>query len=209
VSGAAGPLLDQIRRTAVATATDLVAAARTEVDAIRAGARDRAQRRRAHAVADHERAAAAALSRTRAETAARVGHDSLGARAAALDRIFVAAEEQFALLARHPGLGTLLAATISDGLTYLPPGPATVRCAAAIAEPVRAALATARRTDAALAAAERIDASVRLDESVPIGVMIEAGDGSVVVDGTLARRLARERPRLSAILAGRLLEHPE
>jgi vacuolar-type H+-ATPase subunit E/Vma4 len=207
VAGAAGPLLDQIRRTAVATAADLIAAARTEADAIRAGARDRAQRKRAHALAAHDRDGATRLARTRAETGARVGHDTLAARAAALDRIFVAAEARFASLARHPGLVALLAATISDGLTYLPPGTTTVRCASAFVEPVRAALAAAERTDAALAAAERVDATVRIDESVPAGVMLEAGDGSVVVDGTLARRLARERPRLSAILAGRLLEH--
>lgn len=198
MSGAAGPLLDQIRRTAVAAATDLVAAARSEADAIRTDARDRVQARHASAVAAHEKEAATSLSRTRAETVARVGHHSLAARAAALDRIFVDADRRLASLARHPGLGTLLVATIGDGLTYLPPGAATVRCAAVIAEPVRAALAAAKREDA----------TVRIDDSTPIGVMLEAGDGSVVVDGTLARRLARERPRLSAILAGRLLEHP-
>lgn len=198
MSGTAGPLLEQIRRTAVGTATDMVAAARSEADAIRTNARDQAQRRRAHALAAHEREGATTLARTRAETVARVGQDSLAARAAALDRIFVAAEAQFASLARHPGLGALLVATISDGLTYLPPGAATVRCAAVIAEPVRAALAMAKREGA----------QVSIDESVPLGVMIEAGDGSVFVDGTLARRLARERPRLSALLAGRLLERP-
>jgi vacuolar-type H+-ATPase subunit E/Vma4 len=198
VSGAAGPLLDQIRRSAVAAATDLVAAARSDADAIRTNARERARRRRALAVAAHEREGATSLSRTRAETVARVGHDSLAARATALELIFVEADRQLASLARHPGLGTLLVATIGDGLTYLPPGATTVRCAAVIAESVRAALAAAKREDA----------TVRIDESTPIGVILEAGDGSVVVDGTLARRLARERPRLSAILAGRLLEHP-
>lgn len=198
MSGAAGPLLDQIRRTAVAAATDLVAAARTEAEAIRTGARDRAQRRRASAVASHEREEATSLSRTRAETVARVGQRSLAARAAALDRIFVEADRRLASLGGHPGLRDLLAATLSDGLTYLPPGPATVRCAGIIAEPVRAALTVAGRHDA----------TVRIDETVPIGVMIEAGDGSVAVDGTLTRRLARERPRLAAVLAGRLLEAP-
>jgi vacuolar-type H+-ATPase subunit E/Vma4 len=177
VSGAAGPLLDQIRRNAIATAAELVATAHSEAEAIRSGARDRAQRRRAHALAAHEREGVARLSRTRAETEARVGHDALAARAAALERIFAAAEARLASLARHPGLGALLTATIGDGLTYLAPGPATVRCAATIVEPVRAALA----------AAGRIDAVVRIDESVPIGVMLEADDGSVVVDATLAR----------------------
>jgi hypothetical protein len=39
--------------------------------------------------------------------------------------------------------------------------------------------------------------------------MIEAGDGSVAVDGTFARRLARERSRLSTVLARRLVENPK
>jgi vacuolar-type H+-ATPase subunit E/Vma4 len=199
VPGTAGPLLEQIRSTAVAAATEKVTGARTDADAIRTGARDRAQRERASAVAAHERGAATASSRTRAETAARVGRDTLTARAAALDRIFVAANHRFASLASHPGLRDLLVATLNDGLTYLPDGAATVACAGAIADAVRAALAATKREDV----------TVRLDETVPIGVMIEAGDGSVAVDGTFARRLARERPRLSTVLARRLVEHPK
>jgi vacuolar-type H+-ATPase subunit E/Vma4 len=199
VPGAAGPLLEQIRSTAVAAATEKVTVARTEADAIRTGARDRAQRERASAVAEHERDAATASSRTRAETAARVGHDTLAARAAALDRIFVAADHRFGSLASHPGLRDLLVATLNDGLTYLPDGAATVACAGAIADTVRAALAATKREDV----------TVRLDETVPIGVMIEAGDRSVKVDGTFARRMARERSRLSTVLAHRLVENPK
>lgn len=198
MGGAAGPLLEQIRATALAAATEKVTAARVEADAIRTAARDRARREGSAAVEAHERGAAAAASRTRSETAARVARDTLAARAAALDRIFAEADHEFASLATHPGLRDLLVATLSDGLTYLPAGPASVACAGAIADAVRAALAANKREDV----------TVRADDGVPIGVMIEAGDGSVAVDGTLARRLARERPRLSTVLAHRLLENP-
>jgi vacuolar-type H+-ATPase subunit E/Vma4 len=199
VPGTAGPLLEHIRGTAFATASEKVTAARAEAGAICTGARDRVQRQRAGAVAAHERTAAAAVSRTRAETAARVGHDTLAARAAALDRIFMEADHKFASLATNPGLRDLLVATLSDGLTYLPAGAASVACAGAIADAVRAALAAIKREDV----------TVRLDEGVAIGVLIEASDGTVAVDGTFARRLARERPRLSTVLARRLLENPK
>jgi vacuolar-type H+-ATPase subunit E/Vma4 len=199
VPGNAGPLLDEIRSSGAAAAAERVTAARAAADAIRTDARERARSGREAAVAAHERGAAAALSRTRAETAVRVGRDTLEARAAALDRIFVEAERRFGSLASHPGLRDLLAAMLSDGLGCLPAGAASVACAGAVADAAHAALASTGRDDVTL----------RLDEGVPIGVMIEAGDGSVVVDGTFARRLARERPRLSTVLARRLLENPK
>jgi len=194
--GTAGPLLDEIRSAAAAAAADKVAVAHVDADAIRAAARDGAARRRASKVARHDRDAATALSRTRSEAAARVGQQTLAARAAALDRIFAEAERMFASLAPHAGLGPLLTAALADALTYLPEGTATVRCPEVIAEQLRAALA----------AAGRKDVEVRADDAVPTGMIIEAGDGSVRVDATFARRLARERPRLSTVVAHRLTE---
>jgi vacuolar-type H+-ATPase subunit E/Vma4 len=198
VTGGAGPLLEQIRSAAAAAASEKLASARAEADAIRAAAAQGATRRRTAALAAHERDAAAAQSRTRSETSARVGRDTLVARAAALDRVFAEAELEFKALAVHPGLRDALVATISDGLTYLPSAAAGVRCQAAVEPAVRAALAAIKREDVA----------VRVDESVPVGAVIEAGDGSVSVDGTFARRLARERANLSTVVARRLLELP-
>ena len=199
MTGQAGPLLEQIRSTAVAQASERITAARAEADAIRATARDRAQRTRTAAVAAHQRVSAATDARTRAETAARIGRDTFAARAAALDRIFAAAERMLPSLATHPGLPALLGATIREGLTYVPPETATVACAGVIAGTVRDALAGPGM--------ERV--AVRIDESIPIGVIVETGDGALKVDGTFSRRLARERPRLSTVLARRLLEDPK
>lgn len=147
-------------------------------------------------MARHDRDAAAALSRARAETASRVGRDTLAARAAALDRIFVEAERRLASLATNPGLPEVLARTVNDGLTYLPDGAASVACASAVAGAVRAIVAATGRADVA----------VRIDERVPMGVIVEAGDRSVVVDGTLARCVSRDRPHLAAEVARRIAE---
>lgn len=47
---------------------------------------------------------------------------------------------------------------------------------------------------------------VKVVEFAPFGLTIESADGSMMVDGTFPRRLARERARLAAALARRLLE---
>jgi vacuolar-type H+-ATPase subunit E/Vma4 len=194
--GTAGPLLEQIRSSAVASAADIVTRARADAELVREDARKQAERRRTAAVAARARTAAEALSRTRAETAVRVGRDTLAARAAALDRIFAAAAGRFASLATHPALGAILAETLSDGFTYVPDGAVTVRCPTAIAGRVREALGAITRSGVTLLA----------DDAMPFGVRIEAADGSFTADGTFARRMARERSRLSAILANRLAE---
>ena len=195
--GAAAPLLEQIRGTAAAAAAEGVTLARAGADAIRERAREGAKRERAGALLARRQAAAIADSRTRAETAVRVGRQTLTARGAALDRVFAEAGRRLDSLATHPGLRDLLGATITDGLTYLLPEHAVVVCGEAIAETVRAALA----------AAKLANIEVRADARVPIGVLVESGDGALVVDGTFARRLARERPRLSTVLARRLVEN--
>jgi vacuolar-type H+-ATPase subunit E/Vma4 len=195
VPGTAGPLLDQIRAKAAASTANMVSAARADADALRAQSRERASRQRADAIAAHDRATAAALSRTRADTTARAGRDMLVARAAALDRIFAAAERRTTSLASHPGLRDVLARAVSDGLAYMPEGAAFVVCATSGAAPV-AAIVTAH-------GAERL--TVRIDESVPVGVIIEAADRSVIVDATLVKCVTRSRPRLSAEVARRIL----
>ncbi len=49
----------------------------------------------------------------------------------------------------------------------------------------------------ALTAAGRGDVPVEADESVPTGAMLEAADGTVRLDATLAARLRRMRPTLA------------
>jgi vacuolar-type H+-ATPase subunit E/Vma4 len=192
----AGPLLEQIRATAQAKSAAQVAGAVAEAERIRGEARARAARLRAAALAAHERQAAAALARTEAETSQRVGHATLTARAEALDRVFVAAGRRFEALATHAALGDLLTRAIGEAVTYVPDGAVTVRCTPGIAATVKRALASLGREGD----------TIIPDEHTPIGVIVESGDGRVAVDATFARRLQRDRPRLSTVLARHLAE---
>lgn len=188
------PLLEQIRSAGSAAADAKLAAARAEADAIRARARDAATQRRDAALAERGRAAAAALERTRADATAQANRSTLGARSDALDQVFSAAEQSFASLVLGVALRELLAAWARDALTYIPEGKAAVRCAASDADEARAALS----------AIGRDDVTVTTDESVPAGAVVESADGSVAVDCTFARRLRRERARLSIVVMSQL-----
>jgi vacuolar-type H+-ATPase subunit E/Vma4 len=52
----------------------------------------------------------------------------------------------------------------------------------------------------------RCGAQLEIDENIGPGVFVEAGDGSVLVDDTLAARLTRGETRLTIELAGKLRE---
>jgi len=190
----AGPLLEQIRSAGAASAAATVQAARAEAERIRADAQEYAARHRAATLAAHERHATAALARIGAETTQRVGLATLTARAEALERVFTAAGRRLATLATHPALDELLARAIAEAITYLPAGKVTIRCAGAVAG----------RVPGALEAIGRAGDTVLTDERIPIGVVIESGDGTVAVNATFARRLEREWPRLATEFARRL-----
>jgi len=186
-----GPLLDQILRDAAASAEARIGAARAEAERVTSAASEHAGRRRRAAIADRERELTGAFEATRAETSQRVGRETLGARAAALDRIFAAAAAQLPSLTSHPRLGDVLGAALMDALSYLPDGPATVRCPSVVADAVRSGLA----------AAGRAGTTVRADDTVALGAIVESADGAVAVDVTFATRLVRARPRLAIAIA--------
>lgn len=190
----AGPLLDQILRAGVAAANARVTTARAEADQTIGKARERTVRTRNTALAERERAHAGALEAARAEATQRVARDTLGARAAALDRIFAAATTQLPALATHPRLAEVLGPALADALTYVPDGPVVVRCAGAVAGVVRAGIAASGR-----------DAAVRVGETVALGAIVESADGAVSVDVTFATRLARARARLAITIAKTLV----
>lgn len=188
------PLLEQLRREALETSRERVDSAQAEAGRIRAEAQERAARRRRAAVTEAERARTRELDSACATTAQRVSHDTLTARAAVLDRVFAAAEARLGMLAAHPGLPALLRNTFEDTLTYMPEGPITVRCPAAVAAAAREAIGAAGHGGVV----------VREDDSVPLGIIVEAADGSLAVDRTFARALERERPRLAIALLPKL-----
>lgn len=194
----ARPLLDALHRKAEAETQSRRTAAGAEAERIRADAETEIARHVAAATAERASALDAMQDADRAECLQRLTRETLTARAEALDRVFSAAAARIETRCAHAGLGTALKTMIADALSYLPDGPAQLRCASATIPAVQAAIATLGR-DAL---------QVREDATVPLGVLAESGDGSIVVDATFARRLVRERPRLAITLANELAGAP-
>ncbi len=186
----AGPLFAQLRDDAKAAAVQRVEQARRDAQSLRAGAERTAAHRRSAATAEHECANSRTLENVRADVSQRVRHETLAARAAALDRVFGAAVRSMEALAEHPRLAGEITRTVAEALAYLPEGVVTVRCASAVAELARGALASLGRTTDV----------VRVEEGLPLGVIVESADGAIAVDETFASRLASARPRLAIAL---------
>lgn len=195
----ARPLLDALHLKAEAETQARRATALAEAARITADADAHLARHVAAAVAERTLALAALEEAARADCMQRVTRDTLTARAEALDRVFAAAAARIEARQTHAGLEAALETMIADALSYLPDGPAQLRCSPGAAAVVRSALARFGRDGLV----------VREDDTVPLGVLAESEDGSIVVDATFARRLARERPRLAITVASQLEAAPQ
>jgi vacuolar-type H+-ATPase subunit E/Vma4 len=194
--GATGarPLLDALHLKAEAETQARRTMAAAEAARIATDADAHLARHVAAAMAERTTALAALEEAARADCMQRVTRDTLTARAEALDRVFAAAAAQIEARRTHAGLEAALETMISDALSYLPDGPAQLRCTPGAAAAVRCAVARLGRDGLV----------VREDDTVALGVLAESEGGSIVVDATFARRLARERPRLAITVASQL-----
>ncbi len=178
-------LLETLERGARAEAERVLAAARTEAEAVRAAAEMVVARRRAEAVSVRERALRAdaalhlALVRRRARGAV------LDARHQLLERIRAAARERIAAAEGEAGsLGLRLRAA----LAYHGDRPVEVRCAPALVDAVRAAVG------------DRAGTTVTPDPAASAPLVVRSADGTMEVDATLAALLERHWPELAVEL---------
>ena len=186
MSDPAALLLAQLRRDADATAAARIDAAGAEATRVRAEAVEQSAQHRAARIAARELASA--------DAAQRVRHETLTARAAALDTIFSAAAQQLPALVAHPGMGAVVSRAIADALACVPGDDAIVRCSRAVASAMDGSL------DAVGIRADR----VTIDDAVPVGAIVTSADGRIVADVTFARRLERDRRALAIPVARRL-----
>lgn len=133
---------------------------------------------------DQQRALAEARRQARAR--------ELGARRAQLVRVFARARALVSEVAESPAYATAIPTHLVEALSFLERVPARVRC-----HPAHIPLLTAVMTAHA-------EATLVADDSVAAGLVAEAVDGSVVVDNTLAARLARIERRAAIELSRRL-----
>jgi vacuolar-type H+-ATPase subunit E/Vma4 len=116
----------------------------------------------------------------------------LEARHAQLTRILRRAHALLPEVAASPAVVEALPAHLDEALSFLEGLHPRVRCQAAFASILQEPIA------------RHAGAELVIDESVGPGIVAEAADGSVVVDGTLAARLARAESQLTIDLSRRL-----
>jgi vacuolar-type H+-ATPase subunit E/Vma4 len=192
----AGALFEQLRHEAATKAAQRLEQARADAQRALADAQAGVVHRRDAAKAERARAAALALESVRAEVGQRVRRETLEARAAALDRVFAAAALAVNRLGGNPNLPAAIARSVTRALAFLPDGPVAVRCNGEIA----------KMASLALAGLGRADDVVRIEDGFPLGVRVESLDGSIAVDETFGRLLARARPRLAIALVRQIEE---
>jgi vacuolar-type H+-ATPase subunit E/Vma4 len=135
------------------------------------------ERERAERQAVHQRE----LALARREAHAR----ELEARHAQLARVLDRARALVPEAAASASYAEALPSHLDEALSFLEGARPRVKCPAAF-------IATLRPTAARFEGAELV-----IDESIGPGIVAEAADGSVIVDNTLAARLARLEPRLA------------
>ena len=145
--------------------------------------RERAER---HLVRQRELAIAWRQARTRELEAQRVQ----------IARVLNRARTYLAAIATSPAYAAAVPTHVDEALSFLHGLQPRVRCQLAFAAVLQAAV-------------NRHEGSqLVIDESTLPGFVAEAGDGSVVVDNTLAARLARAETRLTIELARKLADGP-
>lgn len=142
------------------------------------------QRGRAERWRVQQRELAIARRQTRART--------LEGLHAQIARVLTRARSLLPECGASPTYACVLPSHLDEALSFLEGLQPRVRCQGAVVALLQAGIA-------------RHDGSqLVIDESIGPGVMAEARDGSVVVDNTLAARLARAEGRLTQVLARRL-----
>jgi vacuolar-type H+-ATPase subunit E/Vma4 len=189
-------LIQALRREADEEVAAILAAARTEVNAIHGQSEaDLAARRGAlQAKQDAERRSAVELALAVARRDAR--REVLEARARLLDRVFSAARTRFTGALVVAEYRAALPAQLADALGCLGDRPGTVRCHPDLLQELRRLVGN------------RTGIRVLPDPAVGSGFKVASEDGGVVIDGTLEDRLARLETRIKQEVLAQLETRP-
>jgi vacuolar-type H+-ATPase subunit E/Vma4 len=188
---ALNPLLDALGADAERDIRDIAAAAAAEAAQIRAAARARVAQRSELALATCRKELDAERDAQRAAVLRESRQAILAARDAFLERVFEAAEAELrGTLLTTRGAASVVG-LVREALPYLPPAP-IVRCRSDLVEPLQRAIASLG------------PARLLRDDTLGEGVIVQAEDGSVLIDNTLENRLRWLRPVLSIELLARV-----
>ncbi|MFZ5439951.1 MAG: V-type ATP synthase subunit E [Myxococcota bacterium] len=189
---ALGDLIARLERDAERRVAELKAKADAEVAALEAEAARVRDARRGEELTSRRAARRLRFEQALADARQRARADRLRAEHALLARVFERARVELATVARTPAYAAALEGHLAEALEYLQGQRVVVRCAPEFA--ARLAPALDARGDAALVE----------DAALGPGVVVTAADDSVVIDQTLAARLARLEPQLGVELLSAL-----
>lgn len=166
-------LLEALTREAETRATEMMAAARREADAILGEARAGTDRRLAQAVARRERELEAGAQGSIEAARREAAGDVLAARAEALGRIFARARELLAERVRDPALEPRWSGDVTEARTYLGGADAVVR------RPPEAPGVIVASADGSVEVDGTVDALLaRLEPELAVGLARELEEGS-------------------------------
>lgn len=196
-------LLDTIERRGRQEVERVLEEARGEADAITRAAEARLREHREGALREIE-------ARLRAEAGAELAAARRGARARVLrsrerllDRVFEAAGLTLPSAALGEAFRETIPGLLAEALRCVDPAGATVECAPPLQGAVTEVL------DAGLGDELSGPVGVRPAPEAETGIRVLSADSRVLVDGTLAARLERGRPRLAIIALDALGRGPQ
>lgn len=175
-------LLAALAHEAEATAERLRTEARAEAEKITALSTAVTDHRRQAEVDQVIRTRRDAVERQVAEARRAGREEALLARERLLARVGVAVRAAFPGVLATPRYRAALAQRLAGALACLEPGaPVSVRCAAALADPILAGWPSNPRVE------------VRADETLGSGYVLDSADGAIEIEDTLEARFAAQR----------------
>lgn len=185
-------LIARLERDAEARVQALREKAAAEVAALEAEAARASQVQREHELSSRRAVRRARFEQELADARQRARADRVRAEHTLLSRIFTRARALVPEVGRGPDFAAALRRHLAEALHYVEGVRVVVRCAPEVA-PVLVPVLT-----------QRGDAALVEDATLGPGLVVTAADDSVVVDQTLAARLARLEPRLGVELLNTL-----
>jgi vacuolar-type H+-ATPase subunit E/Vma4 len=182
-------LLAALEQDAHAAAESVLAAARSTGERVEREARERRERQRSEFAERRDAALAEETERVLADTRRRARARVLEARQQLLERVFAAARDELAQVARRPDFARRIVEELPRARLYLGNGPLIARCRPELAQRLA-------ESDSHL--------TVEQDAAAGAGVRLLTPDGAVEVDDTLEGRLERSRPSLTLAILKRL-----
>jgi len=178
-------LIARIEQDADAQVEAIRRAADAEVAAIALATTQALSARTEHSLEAERLARRAAFGRQLADRRRAARARELAARHATVDRVFARALAILPPISRTGAWDAVWPRLASEALSYLPGAAGRVRCPPEIAAIIRPTPGHDPRV------------TVSEDTAVSPGLVVEAGDGSVTIDATLATCLAQRRPQLA------------